>query len=223
MKKVHYIFFLLIIVSCSKSDPKPPEQAILLTPENNAECVTGTDNGSTQKNITFTWQEAKYTDVYVLTITNLNTNANTTYSTKETSLNVILNKAVPYSWKITTQNDAVADITESETRKFYVAGNAITNYAPFPADLLSPSSGAVIVATQTTLQWSGSDIENDITSYKIFLDVQPDPVNVIVENTTATSVNVSGFTSGIYYWKVVTTDSENNTSVSPIYSFKIIE
>lgn len=223
MKKLIAIFSIIVFISsCSKSDPKPPVAATLLAPENNAECILGTDSGNTQKEITFSWQASAHTDSYILTVKNLNTGATDTYTTNQTDFTAILDKTVPYSWYVTSQNNKVAETAESETYKFYVAGNAITNYAPFPADLLAPTAGTTIEnGNDVSLVWKGSDVENEIAYYQVYLDTKEVPENTIINATTATKTKVSGLSQGIYYWKVITFDDAGNSSVSPVFSFKI--
>jgi hypothetical protein len=115
--------------------------------------------------------------------------------------------------------------TGSATRKFYLAGAAASSYAPFPAELTTPASGAKIDADgaasiQVSFAWQGSDVDNDIASYALYLDNENASTQVIASqtDTTATQTLTSGKT---YYWKVVTTDKVGNKSNSAISGFQI--
>ena len=76
-----------------------------------------------------------------------------------------LDKGVPYSWNITSKNTKTTTTTTSDTWKFYLAGTGITNYAPFPADLKTPTSGSTVERTdgKVTFTWEGSDPDSGDT------------------------------------------------------------
>ena len=69
-------------------------------------------------------------------ITNLNTSTATNKNgVSSTSTTATLDKGVPYSWKVTSKNTTTTTTTPSDLWKFYLAGDGVVNYAPFPADL----------------------------------------------------------------------------------------
>ena len=107
----------------------------------------------------------------------------------------------------------------SDTWKFYNAGLGVTNYAPFPAEVVSPAIGSNTLKT-VTLKWNTTDIDNDITKYEVYLGTT-NPPTVLQATTTAQQIaDLSLLANTIYYWKVVTTDSKNNSATSPIFDFK---
>ena len=61
-----------------------------------------------------------------------------------TSKAVTLATDVSYSWKIVSKANDTSDTTSSDTWQFYLAGDGQENYAPFPATILSPTSGAAV-------------------------------------------------------------------------------
>jgi len=51
-----------------------------------------------------------------------------------------------------------------------LAGPGITNYTPFPSELLTPRSGSSVtpVDGNIALKWNGSDV--DVDYYELYLD-----------------------------------------------------
>jgi hypothetical protein len=115
-------------------------------------------------------------------------------------------------------------VVSSETWLFYNAGSQ-TTYAPFPAQAVSPISGSTVlkdIANEVTLEWSGADVEGDIVSFEVFFSDQNPPTTSLGEvETTTTAFNVSVASGTTYYWKIITTDQEGNTSDSGVFEFKV--
>jgi hypothetical protein len=104
---------------------------------------------------------------------------------------------------------------------FYNEGPGIENYAPFPADVVAPKRGAQVENTGTvSLEWTGSDVDNDIDEYEVFFGTVNPPTNSLV-TTTSTTTNTSVNANTVYYWYVVTTDVAGNTSTSETFEFKV--
>ena len=55
-----------------------------------------------------------------------------------------MNKSIPYRWKVIANGEPGTLSSESELWKFYLAGNGVINYAPFPPELLTPRSASTI-------------------------------------------------------------------------------
>lgn len=226
--RVRYFSLLLVLMSfaCKKDKvPKSPEGAILVFPLQNSECTTGISVNETLSQITFEWQPAANTELYVLSAVNLNTNTPQTITTATTSASLSIEKGAPYSWTVTSSNSD-SDITAtSENWLFYNAGPQV-NYAPFPAQIVSPVSGRTVQMDQNNqvlLRWSGADVEDDITGFEVFFS-ETNPPTSLLGTTDATTMEVlANVSSGTtYYWSVITTDSNGNTSDSGIYDFKIL-
>lgn len=233
--KIHCIVGLfagLILMSCGGKEDEPvpvpipvpaPGTTTLSLPVNNTACLQGTSASGTTSSVSFAWRSATNAASYQLVIKNLNTQASETYTTKDTLYTATLAINTPYSWTITATN--VSGKTNSDSWKFYLSGAASSSYAPFAADLTSPASGNTIASNgaasvQVTFQWTGSDPDNDIATYSLYLDNTNATTQVISSQTTSTATQT--LTSGkTYYWKVVTTDKVGNTSISTINSFKI--
>ena len=216
----------VLLLSCSKdSPPKPPEAALLVFPDRNSECTTGIDLNDQTSQVEFRWQEAKYADTYELIVTNVNTGASQNITTTALSALRPLDKGALYSWFIRTRNEKTENVATSETWLFYNAGSD-TSYAPFPAEIVAPLSGASVVRdinNEITLEWSGADIDNDLEGYEIYLDTANPPTTLVASpSVSLNSVTITVERDTVYYWKVISRDREDNTSDSGVYSFRVL-
>ena len=139
---------MLIFLSCSTDSESEPEPEILnplapslLFPENNEACLDGTSINDTQSSVDFSWTNAQNAFSYEIIITNLLTQTKETFTSNVNQTKITLIKAEPYSWKVKSIGGVGSTPSESEQWKFYLAGDAIVNYAPFPAELIFPRSG----------------------------------------------------------------------------------
>ncbi|MFH4966493.1 hypothetical protein V8G69_15940 [Gaetbulibacter sp. M235] len=233
MKK-SYLYLITAIIcfpfvfNCSGGgdDPEPvvidpPGAASLIFPNQNSECTEGNNFTSTQSDVTFDWNDATNANSYQLYLKNLDTQTTTNYTSTSSQLTLTILRGTPYSWYVVSKNSGT-QTAQSATWKFYNAGEAVTSYAPFPAELVAPTMGTSLAAStnNVSLQWTGSDVDNDIVNYSVLFGTVTTPTNTIgTTNTTNFSVNVAS--GNIYYWRIITTDSQNNTSESEIFQFKV--
>jgi len=227
-KEVFLIYLILTLFACNKgnsdvSTPENPSSVDLIFPFENSECNVGTDSTETESDVVFEWREAKNTDEYQLNIKNLNTGDSITHTTAEVIFSVRLIRTTPFSWYVISKSNTVETTAKSETWKFYNAGEGIISYAPFPAEIISPAMSETISSVSTvTLEWNGSDVDDDITGYDVYFGTTspPDIIESDLQESTLNNVSVSPNT--VYYWKVVTKDAHGNSSDSGVYQFKII-
>lgn len=200
----------------------PPSAASLVFPIDNTECNEGTVISDTQSTVTFMWNASEHTDTYTLTVRNLNTGQLQTLNTSAIQLDVTLLRGIPYEWWVVSANAETSETAQSETWRFYNAGLAVENYAPFPAGLNSPKMGTAVdaVSGEVTLIWAGGDVDDDITDYDIYFGTDNPPAT-LVENTPDTSIQVTVMLGQIYYWTVITRDAEGNTSTSEVFQFRV--
>jgi len=221
------LLFVLFIVwlGCGKDSPKPPQAAKLLFPEQNSECTTGEDLNSTTSRVEFRWQKAANTDSYELRVTNNNSNITQTVSTGQLSAKLPLQKGSPFSWVVISRNTDTQESAVSSTFRFYNAGSE-RSYAPFPAAILSPASGATVfrdINNEVVLEWAGADVDNDIVGYELYFSTNNPPLALFSEpGESTTSIKVSVEANTVYYWNLITIDSEGNRSESGIYGFKVL-
>lgn len=224
MKYLSLLMMVLVMLGCGGKDaPKAPESSLLVFPLKDSECTTGVSISNATSEVEFQWQTSDYTETYQIRVTNLVTNVSQNLSTTATSIKLPLEKGAPYSWFITSANTNVTETATSEIWRFYNSGFQ-TSYAPFPAEIIAPKSGASVLRTannEVELKWSGADVDNDIESYEIYFSVNNPPETLVFSpfaNDTDVSITVAENT--VYYWSVKTFDSEGNTSDSGVYQFK---
>jgi hypothetical protein len=221
----------VLMISCSNDDGENPTydttpgQAVLVLPLNNQQCEVGevTDDKAV---VAFSWEASTDTEKYNLEIVNLVTEDVTlNIGLPTNSTNVTLLRGYPYSWKVTSRNSGDA-VTESEVWKFYLAGDGESNTVPFPATLLSPTSGATVTPTdgKVTLEWESSDSDGDEVTFTVFADTVDGNQDVpeAWQNIAENSLDVSVAPGTIYYWHIETSDGIN-TSISATHTFRTAE
>jgi len=226
MRTIILLLFSVLVIGCKKkSSPKPPEVATLVFPNKNSECTTGRDLNETTSEIEFRWMASDHTESYELRVTNLNTNITQTIIALNISAKLPIAKGEPFSWIVRSRNTKVSETTFSEAWNFYNAGYQ-TTYAPFPAEVITPKNGTSIfkdINNEVTLEWTGSDIENDIDGYELYFSTSTPPETLIASpSLDENSEKVSAISNTTYYWKVITKDSEGNSSDSGIFTFKVL-
>ena len=229
MKKIVLLFggFILLLSSCAPEDPIPvePGVATLLSPANDETCLDGTSLNDTQSNVDFSWSTATDAVSYEVVVTNLLTQSSQTFTAVSNQTTLALTKAEPYSWRVRSIGEEGSTPSESEQWKFYLAGDAVVNYAPFPSELISPRSGANStpnINNLITLSWNASDVDGDLAQFEVYLD-QTDAttrIETIDYQAQETSLDVEVENNATYYWKIIAIDANGNQSNSGVYSFR---
>ncbi|MEM9078542.1 MAG: hypothetical protein AAGC43_15985 [Bacteroidota bacterium] len=221
------VFLGAVMISCGGSDDPPavPTAVQLIFPDENSECTTGVSVNEELSQVTFEWMASDNTESYTLRAINLNTNVPLSITTASTSASVSINKGTPYSWSVTSMNSQSNQSATSETWLFYNSGSQ-TTYAPFPAQLVSPVSGSTVSpnsSNNVVLEWTGADVENDIQGYQVFFSNQNPPTTELgTFDAFASSVSATVVANTVYFWRVITTDEEGNTSDSGVFEFKTL-
>ena len=247
MKTQSYIGILLLSIllfSCSAEDdsgsstpptttqqPSPPAPQVptpgkssLSAPDNNEVCFEGEAVDTSNSAVTFKWDASSDTDSYDLQITNQETSVTQTESgITLTSKEVTLATDISYGWKVISKSKDTSETSTSEIWQFYLAGDGQENYAPFPATIVNPSSGASVDASdgKIILSWGGNDPdESDTLTYTIYFDDIDGLQDPSGDNTgiSETSLEVSVESGKTYYWRVKTSD-EKSSSFTLVYSF----
>ena len=248
MKTQSYIGILLLSIllfSCSAEDdsgsstpptttqqPSPtpapqvptPGKSSLSAPDNNEVCFEGEAVDTSNSAVTFKWDASSDTDSYDLQITNQETSVTQTESgITLTSKEVTLATDISYGWKVISKSKDTSETSTSEIWQFYLAGDGQENYAPFPATIVNPSSGASVDASdgKIILSWGGNDPdESDTLTYTIYFDDIDGLQDPSEDNTgvSETSIEVSVESGKTYYWRAKTSD-EKSSSFTLVYSF----
>lgn len=228
-KALTFIYFLIVLLACSDDNsfpdlPKIPSATKLIFPFESSACNVGTNITATESTVLFEWEEGVYTDNYELKLRNLATNDLTSHHSTDPEISIVLKRGTPYEWYVTSTSNSVIETAQSATWKFYNAGEAIESYAPFPAEIISPTMAESIstTASEITLDWNGSDVDDDIVGYDIYFGRSATPE--IIRNDLSESIlnNVPISLNTIYFWKIITKDSHGNKSDSGVYQFKIL-
>ena len=221
------LFLIAIVASCSSDEGgdevntvDPPTAATLIFPGNNSECNEGIVISDTETDVLFQWEEAINASSYVLQITDLNDGTSRNISTLSNEFLIRIFRGTPYAWSVKYLVSGTTETVESDVWRFYNSGLPEESHPPFPAEAINPQSGASVNEGTVALQWETSDVDNDISSYTIFLDTANPPITE-AGNTGNTSLDVTVTSGLVYYWKVVTTDAIENASDSQVFQFGV--
>jgi len=221
MRKAAIIFLLFSLWSC-KPDPIPePIAAQLLAPVNLDNCSTADKINNNESQVSFLWSTALHTDDYELVIRNQSTGILIRKTTLLTSLNQILQRGSSYSWWVISRSEASDITSKSEVRYFYLEGETEQKHAPFPAALEFPEENAVVSLSNNTItfEWEGSDLDNDIAHYDLYVGTEEETISVVAENITQRESEQQLVSGTTYFWQVITVDREGNSSESLIREF----
>lgn len=234
MSRIIFLFIIIISVSgCKKKESTPQPEPVepvetvgtisLIAPAQNSICITGTVISANQSSVELKWDKVPNATSYTVSIKDLSTDVTSTFTTDQILYSATLNRNTPYSWSVKAQANVPPKTAKSDTWKFYNAGSGTVSYAPFPADNLSPGKDESVsaVAGKITLTWKGSDVDNDILNYDVYLGTVKAPPLLKKEITEEKLENVDVTTKTTYYWKVITRDKKGNTSESAVNSFSI--
>lgn len=229
MRRLIIFSLFIVILGCGgdSADIEPtvvdPTQATLVFPNQNSECLSGVILDDEKSIITFEWVSGEHTDYYDLKLKNLITGSEISYRVAASNeISITVERGVPYSWFVISISDSSSVRVQSETWKFYNARQGESSYAPFPAEMLSPSNGTSINASDNiTLDWNGSDVDGDIESYELYFG-ENNPPKIYETNIQEDILNNITVVSGkTYYWKVHTIDSQGNSSISDVSKFTV--
>ena len=218
------IISIFIILSCSEDNiVQNPGDVTLLTPLNNELCENGFDISELLSTVTFTWEVSENTTNYDIIIINLENGQE--YQTTNILTNSIeqnLTKGFPYSWRVSSNNDESSLNGLSSSWKFFLSSDGITNYTPFPAELIYPQNEQFIESGVETIElnWLGSDIDNDDLIYTLYIDNingLQDPLDEYIAITND-QINFNIEPNKTYFWRIKTSDGENS-SYSQVYNF----
>jgi len=233
MKKIHYIIIAVIgivLQSCGGGGDgpapvvvvTPPSAANLVFPANNEECNTGTSVSETKSKVSFRWNVGANSTSSEVVVKNLLTNGESKTTSASNEVEITIEKNTPYKWWVVSRATGTVETAKSPEWKFYNSGDAVTTYAPFPAELVGPVNGSTVTTATTSLEWTGSDVDSDLASYDVYFGTVNPPTTLQGSTTAPTTIlEEVAVTANTYYWKVVSKDGEGNSSTSPVFEFKV--
>lgn len=158
--------------------------------------------------IFFSWNSAKYTNSYELVIMEGDSEIfRNTYTVLETR--VALERGKTFSWSIRSINEFGE--TSGDTYSFTTPGTPIGNYAPYAAQI---TLGFDIATLEMSINWNGSDEDNDGLTYDITI---MENENIILEEVglVVDTLDPIPFIGGYNYSaEVISRDTSGNFSVS---------
>ncbi|WP_298348080.1 kelch repeat-containing protein [uncultured Dokdonia sp.] len=96
------------------------------------------------------------------------------------------------------------------------------NNAPNEFALVTIANNSVDVQTLPSFSWETAiDTDGDMVTYDLLLDTNPNPNSIIAASLTSTSYALANELEldTTYYWKVIATDSDGNSTTSTVFQF----
>ncbi|MEE1962742.1 hypothetical protein V1387_08610 [Allomuricauda taeanensis] len=220
------ILLVCLVYACSKggSEPEPttnaPTAVNLEYPLKDSECTTGVDQSMEKTSIEFRWK-ADDNDSYELILENLITNQIQRQPSTNNRVSIVLDKNTPYQWYVVSKVSNSDKSEESEHWKFYSAGDGVSNYAPFPASLISPEEDFQFGKDieEVTLEWEGSDIDDENLTYDIYIGTENPPSELVVSDLITNNYTTTIEVGKTLFWRITTKDESGNTSNSKVRMF----
>ncbi len=139
------------------------------------------------------------------------------YTTTELSHTLTLEKGKAYYWEVIA-SDGEGEIS-GDFRQFYTESDAIVNYAPFSAELISPEILSELDAGTTTLEWSCTDLDDDPLTYTVYFGMDESSLEMVAENIESTTFDVTTEAGNQYFWSVKTADPSGTATQGQTWSF----
>jgi hypothetical protein len=233
MKNILYLVILYFIaVSCSSSGGKdniitpietnkPPTVPTLIYPTNNLLCINNT--------LDFQWNPSTDSNGDALTYKveiskdNQFSNLEQVVTLSSTSHTFVLEKGFAYYWRVKAIDSKNLSSNFSDVFSLYTEGDGVSNYAPFLPALVSPLMNSVLQqnGAAVKLEWTASDIDNDVLTFDVYLDSKNPPTNIASENQINTYFNLTDYSSQKYYWKVIVKDNNGVQTVGQVWTFTV--
>ena len=232
MKKIIIIFGIFVgimVIACGGGggdDPpsplpvtnKAPTQPNLSSPTNNMLCIDNT--------VVFSWNQATDPDgdavSYSIEVAKDQgfTQKEHSLTSASTSKTIALEKGKQYYWRVKATDSKNASSSWSSTYQFQTEGVGITNYVPFPPNLIAPAKSSVVQTSSVELQWTASDPDtSDTLMFDVYFGEDAHPSNKIASNQSASTLTVHLESSKVYYWKVVVKDDKGAEAQGGIWTF----
>jgi len=80
---------------------------------------------------------------------------------------------------------------------------------------------SIPLTSAVTLEWNGSDVDNDIVVYDVYFGTENLP-SLNTNDITDSQIILPVSSNTIYYWNIITRDSEGNTSESGVFQFRVM-
>ncbi len=127
----------------------------------------------------------------------------------------ILGYNTQYFWRIDAW-DTYGYSTTGPTWTFTTKENPppIIPYNPIP------ENGSTNIYIDAVLSWTGGDPDDDNVTYDVYFGANQNPIKIISNQTINYYEPEEMETTTMYYWRIISWDSYNKSSVSPLWNFK---
>ncbi|WP_163517683.1 SusE domain-containing protein [Gelidibacter japonicus] len=226
MKKIAFsILFCTIFLGCSTggdSDPDLPKNIAptiptLSSPSNTLLCVNNI--------LEFKWEASSDGNgdaiTYKIEISKDNqfTSISKTATVSGTTMTFTLERGVAYYWRVEAIDSKNESSGFSKVFSLYTEGDGATNYLPYAPQLIKPELSASIEVTTATLEWLGSDVDDDPLTYDIYFDENNPPTTLVSENQVVQTFEVLLAPNKTYYWKVIVKDNKEGRTIGQVWNF----
>ncbi len=193
-----------------------PTRAVSIYPTQNQLC--------TENTIDFQWNASKdangddieYTLRIYTDFPSLETYENV-ITTTDLSHTVTLEKGKAYYWEVIA-SDGEGEMN-GDLRQFYTESDAIVNYVPFSAEVISPETLSEIDPGSTVLEWSCTDLDDDPLTYNVYFGTDETALEMVAEAISETSFEVTTEAETQYYWSVTAQDPSGTATKGQVWSF----
>jgi hypothetical protein len=222
-----FIFVGLIMFSCSGGsedvNPEPPNEEnkaptkpTLIYPTNNLLCVNNILefewNASTDIDgdaITYKIEIAKDNQFTQIAFNSNLSGTKTTYT---------LEKGIAYYWRVQATDTKKQSSEYSSIFNLYTEGVGVSNHLPFAPQLVRPEFNSTKTSGNITLEWLGSDTDNDPLTFDVYFGAN-NPPELVSQNQDSQSFTVSTVALTTYYWKVVVKDDKGGEAIGQLWKF----
>ena len=216
------LLITFILIQCSKDQILEPDPVFLISPNNQDNCSSSIIIDEINSQVDFSWSKSLNTDQYEIVVENQSNNLQLKKISLENSTSLILDRGVNYSWWVISRLNKSSITAKSLIWQFYLEGPSIVEHIPFSAVLLAPQNEEEINLNDQNkymFKWSGSDLDDDIDFYDLYIGNNVDEIEIIKNNIKSQEIELELQKQKTYYWKILSTDSKGNSSSSQIYSF----
>lgn len=193
-----------------------PTRADLIYPVQNQLC--------TESTINFQWNASKDANGDSITYTlrlytdfpSLETYEDIT--TTSLSHTMTLEKGKAYYWEVIA-SDGIGELN-GNINQFYTESDAVVNYAPFSAEIISPELlGDKVDSGTTVLEWTCTDLDDDPLTYNVYFGTDESSLEMVAEAISETSFEVTTEAETQYFWSVTAQDPSGTATRGHIWFF----
>lgn len=224
---VSLISLVLVLTACSSDEntaeiptepiPAVPKKPNLIYPNNYQQC--------SEEILEFNWSDVTTDEIQVVNYTlQIAIDRNFEILIVDEILNtyrkeVELELNTTYYWRVKAANSENINTGFTEMNEFFTQGTLVQNFLPNKPVLIAPNTDEISGNATTSLEWEGSDQDNDSLVYDVYFGTDINATTKISSDKSATAISVDTSTPDTYYWKIVVKDDKGGATIGQIWSF----